>query len=225
MTALFVTATGTDIGKTYITAGLLRHWQAKSRAVQALKPVVTGFDSATAETSDPGELLCALGRPVTPAEIERISPWRFSTPVAPDLAARREDRTIDFQKLVDFSRRAVTARQDVLLIEGVGGIMAPLDERHTVLDWMIAVDIPLMLVTGTYLGAISHTLTALEVLSHRKLSVKALVINETPDSPVTMHSTTESIVNFAPSLTIVGIRRAAPDMTGIGNFEMLADLL
>jgi dethiobiotin synthetase len=225
MTAIFVTATGTDIGKTYIAAGLLRHWRAKGRPVEALKPVVTGFDLANAETCDPGVLLCALGRTVTLAEVERVSPWRFSTPVAPDLAARREHRTINFGALVDFSRRAVAARQDALLIEGVGGIMVPLDARHTVLDWMIAVDIPLVLVTGTYLGAISHTLTALDVLFHRGLSVKALVINETPDSPVTMHNTMESIANFAPSVTVVGMRRTWPDMVGAGNFEMLAELL
>jgi dethiobiotin synthetase len=225
MTAIFVTGTGTDIGKTYIAAGLLRHWQTKGRAVDALKPVVTGFDLATAETCDPGVLLCALGRPVTPTEVERISPWRFSTPVAPDLAARREDRTIDFQALVNFCRRSVAARHDALLIEGVGGIMVPLDGRHTVLDWMLAVDIPLVLVTGSYLGAISHTLTALDVLSHRGLSVKALVINETLDSPVTMQNTTQSIANFAPSLAIIGMRRTLPETPDSDNFERLAQLL
>jgi dethiobiotin synthetase len=225
MTAIFVTATGTDIGKTFIAGGLIRHWRAQGRAVDARKPVVTGFDPTAAETNDPGVLLTALGRPVTPEEIERISPWRFAKPVAPDLAARLEDRKVDFDALVDFSRSAVASRQDLLLIEGVGGIMVPLDERHTVLDWMIALDIPLLVVTGSYLGAISHTLTALEVLAQRNLTVKLLVVNNTPGSPVTMQSTTESIANFAPGLTIVGIGRVPPELTGAENFEMIAKLL
>ncbi len=225
MTAIFVTATGTDIGKTFIAAGLIRHWRAQGRAVDALKPVVTGFDPATAEASDPGVLLAALGRPTTPEEIERIAPWRFARPVAPDLAARLEGRSVDFDALVDFSRRAVASRQDVLLIEGVGGIMVPLDERHTVLDWMIAVDIPLLVVTGTYLGTISHTLTALEVLAQRKLTVQALVVNNTPDSPVTMQNTISSIANFAPSLAIAGIGRAWAETGGRANLELIADLL
>ena len=76
MSAFFVTATGTDIGKTFVAAGLIRHFRAAGRAVGAIKPVATGFDPAAAEASDPGMLLSALGRPVTPAEIERIAPWR-----------------------------------------------------------------------------------------------------------------------------------------------------
>ena len=66
--------------------------------------MVTGFDPATAATSDPGMLLAALGRPVTPAEIERIAPWRFAAPLSPDMAARRENRAIDFDALVEFCR-------------------------------------------------------------------------------------------------------------------------
>ena len=77
MTALFITATGTDIGKTYVVSGLIRHWRAAGRTVEALKPVVSGFDPAAAADSDTGTLLTALGRPVTPAEIDRVfDTWR-----------------------------------------------------------------------------------------------------------------------------------------------------
>ena len=60
--------------------------------------------------------------------------------------------------------------------------MVPLDDRHTVLDWMMALNVPLVLVTGTYLGTLSHTLTCLDVLKRRELAIKALVVNETPGS-------------------------------------------
>ena len=65
MTAIFVTGTGTDVGKTFLSVALIRLWRAAGQAVKALKPVASGFDPATAQTSDPGVLLAALGRPIT----------------------------------------------------------------------------------------------------------------------------------------------------------------
>jgi len=211
MSAFFVTATGTDIGKTFVASGLIRHWRAAGRLVEALKPVATGFDPASAAASDAGVLLTALGRPVTPAEIDRISPWRFAAPLSPDMAAKRESRSVDFDALVQFSRNAVAANRDVLLIEGIGGVMVPLDESHTVLDWMIALNIPLLLVTGSYLGSLSHTLTALDVLARRGLAVKAIVVNETPGSAVATESTIATIAGFARTIPIIGMRRTAAE--------------
>ena len=65
----------------------------------------------------------------------------------------------------------MSARRDVLLIEGIGGIMVPLDDEHTVLDWMLVLQLPVILVAGSYLGTLSHTLTALDVLRRRGLTV------------------------------------------------------
>ena len=100
--SVFVTATGTDIGKTFVACGLIRALRRKGRAAAALKPVLSGFEPAEAEGSDSGRLLAALGRPVTPDEIARISPWRFAAPLSPDMAALREKRTLDFAGVVDF---------------------------------------------------------------------------------------------------------------------------
>jgi dethiobiotin synthetase len=207
MSAIFITATGTDIGKTFVAAGLIRHWRAAGRAVEALKPVATGFDPAAAASSDPGVLLTALGRPVTPNEIERIAPWRFAAPLSPDMAARRENRAIDFDALVAFSRGALAGAKDMLLIEGIGGVMVPLDDQHTVLDWMAALNIPIVLVAGSYLGSLSHTLTSLDALRHRQLVIKALVVNETPSSTVPMADTVTTLKKFAASTRVVAIPR------------------
>jgi dethiobiotin synthetase len=223
MSAFFITATGTDIGKTFIAAGLIRRWRAAGRQVAALKPVATGFDPASAETSDAGVLLTALGRPVTPAEIERISPWRFAAPLSPDMAAQYEKRSIDFDALVQFSQAAVTSNKGMLLIEGIGGIMVPLDGSRTVLDWMIALNIPLVLVTGSYLGSLSHTLTTLDVLVRRGLAVKAVVVDETPGSPVTMQSTIETMTNFVRAIPIIEMRRTAA--VPAGAFGLIAEQL
>ncbi len=207
MAAYFVTSTGTDIGKTFVTAGLIRHLRGAGTNVAALKPIVSGYDSSVVETSDPAVLLAALGRPVSANEVERVTPWRFRAPLSPDLAAAREGRSIDFDRLVAFSRAAIEATNGILFIEGVGGIMVPLDAERTVLDWMAALNIPLLLVVGGYLGTISHTLTALDVIAQRKLTVAAIVVSESERNPVELADTVASIARFSGSVEVVGLPR------------------
>ncbi|CAN0209857.1 unnamed protein product, partial [Phaeothamnion confervicola] len=120
MSAYFVTSTGTDIGKTFVTAGLIRYLRNAGQPVNALKPIVSGYDSSVVETSDPAVLLKALGRQVSADEIATMAPWRFRAPLSPDMAAAREGRSVEFDRLVDFSRAAVKATTGMLFIEGVG---------------------------------------------------------------------------------------------------------
>jgi dethiobiotin synthetase len=221
--AVFITGTGTDIGKTFVSAGLICHLRAAGRRVDALKPVVSGFDPQALDSSDPAQLLTALGRPPTLMEIERIAPWRFGAPLSPDLAAQREGRVVDFNALVGFSRDAIAGARDIMLIEGVGGVMVPLDDRHTVLDWMTVLRIPVLLVAGSYLGTISHTLTALHVLAQRKLDIMAVAVSETADSTVALDDTVATIARFSVPLDVIPIPRGAEaDHPG---FATLARLL
>ncbi len=206
MTAIFITATGTDVGKTFVATSLIRHLRQMNHAVEAIKPVVSGFDPAQAAASDPGILLSALGLPVTPDEIERISPWRFRAALSPDLAARREKRTIDVDEVVTFCRTSIERRRGVLLIEGVGGIMVPLDEQRTILDVMMALRLPLILVTGSYLGSISHTLTALDSLFRRDMNLLAIIVSETQGSTVPLDDTVATIARFVEP--VIGLPRA-----------------
>ncbi|HEY6830926.1 MAG TPA: dethiobiotin synthase, partial [Pseudolabrys sp.] len=196
MSAYFVTSTGTDTGKTFVTAGLIRYLRQSHQPVAALKPVVSGYDSSVVETSDPAVLLRALGRAVSADEIASVAPWRFRAPLSPDLAAARENRSVDFDELIAFSRKAIAASIGMLFIEGVGGIMVPLDGKRTVLDWMAALDIPLLLVVGGYLGTISHTLTALDVLAQRKLTIAGIVVSESERDTVELDDTVASIARF-----------------------------
>jgi dethiobiotin synthetase len=207
MAAYFVTSTGTDVGKTFVTAGLIRYLREAGQPVHALKPVVSGYDPSVVETSDPAVLLAALGRPVAADEVERIAPWRFRAPLSPDLAAARESRAIDFAELIAFSRRAVDVEIGMLFIEGVGGIMVPLDANRTVLDWMAALQIPVLLVVGGYLGTISHTLTALDVLAQRHLKIAAIVVSESERNPVELDDTVASIARFSAGIDVIGLPR------------------
>lgn len=219
MTAYFVTATGTDTGKTYVTAALLRHYRARDRKVRALKPIVSGFPGADMRGSDCGVLLAALGEPVNDETIAAISPWRFAAPLSPDMAAVREGRVIPYTELIAWCRGEIAlAREATLFIEGVGGVMVPLDARRTVLDWMADLRLPIVLVAGGYLGTISHTLTALAALATRGLAPLVLVLNETGPLPVPLADTVAAIARFAPGLPIVCLARD-------GDISPLARLL
>jgi dethiobiotin synthetase len=223
MAAYFVTSTGTDIGKTFVIAGLIGYLREAGQAVQAIKPVVSGYDPSVVDTSDPAVLLAALGLEVSADQIDRIAPWRFRAPLAPDIAAARERRSINFEELVTFSRQAVRATSGMLFIEGVGGIMVPLDAEHTVLDWMAALNNPLLLVVGGYLGTISHTLTALDVLSQRRLRVAAIVVSESERNPVELDDTVASIARFAHGIGVIGLPRL-PAAGGVNQHPAFAKI-
>ncbi len=226
MAAYFVTSTGTDIGKTFVTAALIRYMRESNQPVAALKPIVSGYDSSVVETSDPAVLLAALGRQMSAEEVERIAPWRFRAPLAPDLAAAREGPQHRLRQSWSNSvARPSAAQRDHCSSKASGGIMVPLDGRRTVLDWMTALDIPLLLVVGGYLGTISHTLTALDVLAQRKLTIAAIVVSESERDAVALDDTVASIERFSNGVEVVGLPRLPAGITHHPAIARIADLL
>jgi dethiobiotin synthetase len=205
MSTLFVTATGTDVGKTFVMTKLVAELRAARRSVHALKPVASGFDASDVAASDTGVLLDALGLALTPANLDAVSPWRFAAPLSPDMAAARENRAIPFSELVEFCRAPRAA--DVTLIEGVGGVMVPLDAQHTVLDWIAAVGAPVVLVAGSYLGTLSHTLTAVAALRARACELAAVIVSESATQPVPLDETVAGLRRFVPPVEVVGLAR------------------
>jgi dethiobiotin synthetase len=205
VTAIFITATGTDVGKTFVVASLIRLLRQMGHAVDAIKPIVSGYDPAQGTASDPGMLIGALGLRFSPEAVDRISPWRFRAVLSPDLAARREGRSIDVDGVVAYCQSAIERHRDILLIDGVGGIMVPLDENRTILDVMMALHLPLILVTGSYRGTISHTLTALDSLFRRDLNVLATIVSETPGSTVPLGDVVATIGRFTEP--VIGLPR------------------
>jgi dethiobiotin synthetase len=127
------------------------------------------------------------------------------------MAAAREGRSIDFEALLRFSRAGLAGPEEIVLIEGVGGAMVPLDERHTVLDWIQALGIPALVVAGSYLGTISHTLTALAVLRARGTDIVRLVINETEDAPAVRETVVTMRQFIGDTALAILPRGATPD--------------
>ncbi|MEM8800285.1 MAG: dethiobiotin synthase [Pseudomonadota bacterium] len=184
---LFITSTGTGIGKTFLTSALTAYWRDSGSPVHALKPVISGF-SERDETSDTHQLLKALGEPVTAKTIEAISPWRYREPLGPTMAAAAEGKTLPFDDLVSFCQGAL-ANGDFTLIEGVGGAFVPLDDDHLVTDWITALGIPNILVTTSTLGTLSHTIATVRAMAEAQVSPLAVIVSEDPASDVSFHDT------------------------------------
>lgn len=202
MAAFFITSTGTDIGKTFVTAGLIRTLKRRKTAVRALKPVLSGFAMKDAAASDAGRLLTALDEDITPESVDRIAPWRFSAPLSPDMAAEKEGRNVDFADLTEFCED-FAAGDGIRLIEGVGGVMVPLDARHLVVDLISDLEIPAILVAGTSLGTISYILTAAAVLAREGVKIAALVLHESAENDVAIPDTVRTLQRFLPGVPVI----------------------
>ncbi len=210
MKKYFVTGIGTEVGKTYFTAMMTRRLRKEDKKVIALKPIISGFNPANIPESDTGILLAAQELPLSPKNIEATSPWRFLAPIAPDMAAESEKRSIDFPQLVSFCQTPREA--DYVFIEGAGGVMSPFDHSHTMLDLAAAIDCKIILIGGNYLGAISHLLTAYQALSVRNLNPYCIILNESLKSPVPIEKTMLTLKRFLPmDLPVYCIARDASE--------------
>jgi dethiobiotin synthetase len=209
MTAFFVTSTGTDIGKTYVGCGLLSHWRAMGRKVDAYKPLLSGFNPAQLVESDAGRLLTALGRPVNADTLDQVSPWRYTAAISADAAAAKEGKQVEYQAVLSASRAFLQGAHDVALIEGAGGIMAPLSDDRTMLDFAVDIQIPAILVVGSYLGTLSHSLTALSIMEARNVPVALIIMNETTDSTVPLADNALALARRWPATPVRALPRDA----------------
>jgi dethiobiotin synthetase len=218
MNRTFITATGTDVGKTMVTCALISQLIKKGKTVRALKPIISGYTEHTMDRIDTAEIIRALGHKMTPEAIAHVSPWRFTHALAPDMAALREGRTIDYTDLLDFCH--VDPHEDELLIEGVGGAFVPLDEDHMVVDWINDLDIPAIVVAGSYLGTLSHTVATIEAMRGRGVTIRGIIISESEESPVPLPELADTMRRLIPETRIETIPRIehwsdAPDVTGM----------
>lgn len=209
MRALFVAGAHTDVGKTYAACALIAAARARGLTVEALKPVVSGFDPDDWAQSDPGRLLAALGADPTREALQAVSPWRYRAPLSPPMAARREGQALDLGEIAHFClERLLASTADLVLVEGVGGVMSPIADDATGLDLMLALDLPAVLVGGGYLGAISHTLSAAETMRAHGQQVAAVVVSQSADADAPdFAETVESVARFSPGVAVLPASR------------------
>lgn len=194
MSAYFVTAIGTDVGKTFASAALLHAAKTAGRKAIGIKPVACGVDHAMG--GDVAELHAAGD-----ARSVDQSPWWFERPLSPNMAAAAEGKTIELAELTRWTHTQIE-HNTFTLIEGVGGLMVPLNDHATVREWIAALGLPVIVVASNYLGAINHTLLTLEQLRAAKVSIAALIISESA-AGVSLADTEATIRGFARDIPLI----------------------
>jgi dethiobiotin synthetase len=185
---LFVTATDTEVGKTVVAGAIANWFHRRRKKVAVLKPVATGcVRRREGLVSEDAEFLavCAASR----HPLDLICPQRYFEPLAPSVAAKRAHQPLDWEA-IQRSIRLMSADSDVMIVEGVGGIMAPMDDKHLVLDVAKMLNVPAIIVARPALGTINHTLLTINALRSATIPLAGVVINRYPaDSPGTAEET------------------------------------
>jgi dethiobiotin synthetase len=178
MRGLFITGTDTDVGKTYVSSIILRELVAAGVSAGVAKPACSGAvrDNDRLRWPDLEALASAAG--IT--DVDRICNQRFEAPLAPPVAARQEGKTVDLstmqQSLLNWSSRA-----DVVVVEGVGGLLCPLTDEVSIADFAQWVGFPLIIVARLGLGTINHTLLTIEAARRRDLAIAGVILNDGDD--------------------------------------------
>jgi dethiobiotin synthetase len=175
---VFVTGTGTEVGKT-VVAAVLASTLAAAGTVAVFKPAVSGLDDYPPGLPDHELLRLAAGSAQTDDE---IAPYRYRPPVSPHLAAELAGEAIAPERLLAVARAAAD-RAEAIVCEGVGGLLVPLTATYLVRDLAVALGHPLVVVAPPGLGTINHTLLTIESARAAGLTVAAVVLNPWPGEP------------------------------------------
>src|SRR5688572_20209790 len=172
---LFITGTDTGDGKTLVAGAIADWFRRRHKRVGVLKPIATGcVHRREGLVSEDAEFLAHCAEARFPLDV--ICPVRYAEPLAPSVAAERAKRPVDWDA-IRRSLRIIEAGSDVMIVEGVGGVMVPLDASHTVIDLARWLRLPAVVVARPNLGTINHTLLTVKALRDAGVVVAGVVIN------------------------------------------------
>ncbi|MBN4082279.1 dethiobiotin synthase [Mariprofundus ferrooxydans] len=200
--AVFITATDTDAGKTWVTQYLIRALLKQRENAKAIKPIACGLDdhgeNAKAENTDVRILRDAQGL----SQASDINYCSFNKAAAPSIAAQAEGKSINPEHLKSWCREQVSS-VDVCLIEAIGGLMTPITANYLVSDWLRGIpDMPVILVVGAKLGCINHALLSLSQLASIGRDPAWVVINNR-DGTQDTHAIKEALLPHLSSTSSI----------------------
>jgi dethiobiotin synthetase len=172
---LFVTGTDTDVGKTYVSSIILRELIDAGHSVGVSKPACSGAVVEAGEPRWPD--LDQLAEAAGLSNVDLICRQQFKAPLAPPVAARLEGLQPDLSVMQE-NLLAWESRADIVIVEGVGGLLCPLTEQDSVADFAAWVGFPLLIVARLGLGTINHTLLSIEAAKHRELPIAGVILND-----------------------------------------------
>jgi dethiobiotin synthetase len=202
----FVTGTDTGAGKTVVAAAIAAALRASGVRVAAFKPVVTGLDEPDDVWPADHELLAAAAgmRP------QDVCARTFGPAVSPHLAAQLAGEELALRELVG-AAHAVAAGADLLVAEGVGGLLVPLTAEHDVRDLAVALGLPVIVAARPGLGTINHTLLTLQAARAAGLDVLGVVLTPWPDEPTVMEQSNRATIAARGEIEVATLRRTTPE--------------
>jgi dethiobiotin synthetase len=219
---LFVTGTDTGVGKTVVAGALCAALAARGERVAAFKPVVTGLDEEVDEWPRDHEVLAAAGG--GRQSPEDVAPLLFGPPVSPHYAAELAGTAIEPLELARAARTAADGA-DVLVCEGVGGLLVPLTPGYLVRDLALELDMPLLVAARPGLGTINHTLLTLEAARAAGLEVAAVVITPWPEDPSDMERSNRDTIGALGDVRVCGLPSTSPEALGEAGERLPLDAL
>lgn len=172
----FITGTDTDCGKTYCTVKLLHHYRQQGKSVLGLKPIASGCErTIDGLRSDDALKLQAASSIKLP--YEQINPFAFEPAIAPHIAAKEIGVNLSVDAVIKAIQPTLQINCDIILIEGAGGVMVPLNDTELVPDLLKALNIPVIFVVGLKVGCINHALLSLKALKSYNIPIKDIIYN------------------------------------------------
>lgn len=173
--AFFITGTDTGIGKTYVACKLIRQYVAKGYRVVGMKPVAAGCDLVDGQWVNEDVALLTQASNIR-APMHLVNPYCFKDPIAPHIAAEKEGIEIQLD-VIQRAYAELSELADIVVVEGAGGLLVPLNAHYTIADLIAQLNIPVLFVVGMRLGCINHALLTMEVMQARGLTVSAWLAN------------------------------------------------
>ena len=204
MRGVFVTGTDTEVGKSVVAASVCAALAARGERVAAFKPVVTGLDDEPGEFGHDHELLASAAN--AEQGPEEVAPYRFGPPLSPHLAAELAGERIEPARLVEAARA-----HELLVCEGVGGLLVPITTGYLVRDLAIDLELPVVVAARTGLGTINHTLLTVEATRAAGLRVAGVVMTPWPDEPARIERSNRETVERLSGVLVSGLPRTDPD--------------
>ena len=201
---LFVTGTDTGVGKTYVSAGIATALKLRGVNVGVMKPAETGCRIRAGRLM-PKDALRLMKSARVKDPLSLVNPYRMRNPLAPSVAAAREGKKIDPDKILK-AFTALRERHEFMIVEGAGGIMVPLCGKYTYLDLASMMGLPVLIVARPGLGTINHTLLSISALKGRNIAIAGIVINYALDwKPGLAEETNPAVIEKISGIRILGI--------------------
>jgi len=199
----FITGTDTGVGKTLVAGGIAALFKNKGTNVGVMKPIATGCKWVDNNlVSDDAVFLKSIAE--VEDEYALINPVNFEQPLAPSIAARLSNTKIDIEK-VRTSYDILCERHDYMIVEGIGGLLVPIDEYYFVVDMAEEMELPVIVVCRPTLGTINHTLLTVSYARQHGLDVKGIIINESAENcDIVVKDTNTDEIKRLTGLPIIG---------------------